>query len=199
MLNKILLFLTLISISSCGVKLGRNDREKRNLPSVIMQDFVYAFTEDSGYREWEVKSAQAKIFEDNNIVYLYNLTMTFFSESNQIQSVLIANKGIVNQNSRNLQAEGEVYILSSNQSQLITEKVYWDQERKLFFSETNKLVTFIRPTQKILGYNMITDSELNNIELDNSIGQIEVGDRNENNTLSNNNVEMEFFEQGFTD
>lgn len=160
--------------SSCGVKLGRNDREKRDLPAITMQEFLYAFTEEAGYREWEVKAAQAKIYKDSDNIELHNLTMTFFADSNTIKSVLIANKGFVNQTTRNLEAIGEVHILSSNQSELITERVFWDQKTKLFYSETNKVVTFLRPSQKILGYNMVADSELGSVILDNSLGQVEL-------------------------
>ncbi|MGL4367321.1 MAG: LPS export ABC transporter periplasmic protein LptC [Brevinemataceae bacterium] len=179
-----ILILTLLTTSSCTIKLGRNDREKRIFPSASMQDFLYTYTEKKGFREWELKAAQANIFETDNQIFLYNLTMTFFSESNQITSVLIANQGLVNQSIGSLIAEGEVRILSSNRSELLTEKIYWDQPRNLLYSETNKLVTVIRPKQRILGYNMISDSALENVEIDNSIGQINTDNSNssENNT-----------------
>ncbi len=164
--------LLFIFLTSCGIELGRNDRNKRNIPTTSIQDFLYTYTEKTGFREWEIEAAQALTFENNNIVYLYNLTMTLFSESNQIKTVLVANKGNVQRDKGNLVAEGEVRIFSSNQSELQTEKVYWDQNRELFYSETNKLVIYIRENNKVSGYNMISDSQLENIELDNSVGQI---------------------------
>lgn len=187
---KIIFLILLFSFSSCGIKLGRNDRTKRALPAATMQDFLYAYTEKSGFREWEIKATQAHTYENSSIVYLYNLTMTLFSESNQIKTVLVANKGSVQQDIGNLIAEGEVRIFSSNQSELQTEKVYWDQQREVFFSETNKLVTYIRATHKITGYDMVADSLLENIELDNSVGQIDTEDSSppsyQNNSDSNN-------------
>ncbi|MGL4560754.1 MAG: LPS export ABC transporter periplasmic protein LptC [Brevinema sp.] len=177
---KNLYFLMLFLLVSCGIKLGRNDREKRILPSASMQNFLYTYTEKSGFREWEVKAAQATVYEDINKVYLYNLTMTFFSESNQIKSVLVANKGEVDQSIGNMVAEGEVQIFSSNQSQLLTEKIYWDQQNNLFYSETNKLVTYIRPSYKIIGYDMISDSQLENVEIDNAVGRIDTKKQEEN-------------------
>ncbi|MGL4388283.1 MAG: LPS export ABC transporter periplasmic protein LptC [Brevinema sp.] len=161
--------------------MGRNDRIKRVLPSASMQNFLYTYTEKSGYREWEVKAAQATVYEDVNKVYLHNLTMTFFSESNQIKSVLVANKGEVDQSAGNMIAEGEVQIYSSNQSQLLTEKVYWKQQENLFYSETNKLVTYIRPSYKIIGYDMVSDSKLENVEMDNSVGRIDTEKSEETN------------------
>ncbi len=171
-LRKFLIVL-LIVFTSCGIKLGRNDRNRRELPAATMQDFLYAYTKESGFREWTVKAAIANTYEKSDVVYLYNMTMTMFSESNQIKTVLIANKGSVQQDAGNLVAEGEVRIFSSNQSELQTEKIYWDQRRELFYSETNKLVTYIRGNHKITGYDMIADSQLENIELDNTVGQIE--------------------------
>lgn len=173
--------LLLIGLASCGVKLGRNDRDRRALPTATMQDFLYAFTEASGYREWEVKAASAKIYEGSDTIELHNLTMTFFAASNEIKSVLIANKGYVNQTTRNLEAIGEVHILSSNQSELVTEKIYWNQANKIFYSETNKVVTYLRPAQKIVGYNMVADSLLDSVTLDNSLGQVELQDGNNPN------------------
>jgi len=189
----IIIFLFLF-YNSCGIKLGRNDRERRNLPSATMRDFLYTYTAKTGFREWEVKSAQANIYEDSDDVYLYNLTMTFFSESNQIKSVLVANKGIVNQKEGNLMSRGEVHILSSNRSELLTEEVYWDQDREVFYSKTNKLVTFIRPRQKIIGYNMVSDSQLENVELDNSVGKINTEDINNNSTKKDSTSNK--FDQG---
>ena len=187
----------LLLLTSCGIKLGRNDRVKRDLPAASMQDFLYTFTEKSGFREWEIKAAQANTYEQSDLVYLYNFTMTLFSESNQIKSVLVANKGSIQQNIGNLVAEGEVRIFSANKSELQTEKVYWDQKRELFYSETNKLVTYTRGSHKITGYDMLSDSALENIELNNSVGQIKTdGDDSLENSSTNNNS-LEEFEKDF--
>ncbi|MGL5955213.1 MAG: LPS export ABC transporter periplasmic protein LptC [Brevinema sp.] len=180
MFKKVFIIL-IIFLTSCGIKLGRNDRSKRELPAASIQDFLYAYTEKSGFREWEVKATQAHTYENSSTIYLYNLTMTLFSESNQIKTVLVANKGNVEKDIGNLIAEGEVRIFSSNKSELQTEKVYWDQQRNLFYSETNKLVTYIRGIHKITGYDMVSDAQLENIELDNSVGQIETGNQDTTN------------------
>ncbi|MDK2819006.1 MAG: LPS export ABC transporter periplasmic protein LptC [Spirochaetota bacterium] len=183
----------LIFITSCGIKLGRNDREQRNLPAASMQDFLYTYTEKSGFREWEIKAAQANTYDKSDIVYLYNFTMTLFSESNQIKSVLVANKGSIQQNIGNLIADGEVRIFSANQSELQTEKVYWDQNKELFYSETNKLVTYTRGSHKITGYDMVSDSALEHIELNNSVGQIltDSDDSQQNSSSTNSSKEFE--------
>ncbi len=192
------IFLSLLLLTtSCGIKLGRNDRVKRDLPAASMQDFLYTYTEKSGFREWEIKAAQANTYEQSDIVYLYNFTMTLFSESNQIKSVLVANKGSIQQELGNLIAEGEVRIFSANKSELQTEKVYWDQKRELFYSETNKLVTYTRDSHKITGYDMVSDSALENIELNNSVGQIKTdGDDSQENSNTNNNS-LDEFEKDF--
>ena len=182
----------LIFITSCGIKLGRNDREQRNLPAASMQDFLYTYTEKSGFREWEIKAAQANTYDKSDIVYLYNFTMTLFSESNQIKSVLVANKGSIQQNIGNLIADGEVRIFSANQSELQTEKVYWDQNKELFYSETNKLVTYTRGSHKISGYDMVSDSALENIELNNSVGQILTDSDDSQQNSSSTNFSKEF-------
>lgn len=182
----------LIFITSCGIKLGRNDREQRNLPAASMQDFLYTYTEKSGFREWEIKAAQANTYDKSDIVYLYNFTMTLFSESNQIKSVLVANKGSIQQNIGNLIADGEVRIFSANQSELQTEKVYWDQNKELFYSETNKLVTYTRGSHKITGYDMVSDSALENIELNNSVGQILTDSDDSQQNSSSTNFSKEF-------
>ena len=196
-ITKFIFLSLLLLITSCGIKLGRNDRTKRDLPAASMQDFLYTYTETSGFREWEIKAAQANTYEKSDIVYLYNFTMTLFSESNQIKSVLVANKGSIQQDIGNLIAEGEVRIFSANKSELQTEKVYWDQKRELFYSETNNLVTYTRDSHKITGYDMLSDSALENIELNNSVGQIKTdGDNSKENSSTNNNS-LEEFEKDF--
>lgn len=118
--------------------------------------------------------------------------MTLFSESNQIKSVLVANKGSIQQNIGNLIADGEVRIFSANQSELQTEKVYWDQNKELFYSETNKLVTYTRGSHKITGYDMVSDSALENIELNNSVGQILTDSDDSQQNSSSTNFSKEF-------
>ncbi len=186
------MLLCVILLASCDIKLGRNDRNKRNLPTTSMQDFLYTYTKTTGFREWEVKAAQALTYENNDVIYLYNLTMTLFSESNQIKTVLVANKGSVQQNIGNLMAEGEVRVFSSNHSELQTEKIYWDQQKELFYSETNKLVEYFREKNKVTGYNLISDSLLENVELDNSVGQIKLGDNLIINASTNKSSDAEF-------
>lgn len=160
-------------LSSCGIKLGRNDRVKRNIPSISMQNFLYTYTTERGFREWEIKSVQANIFEDKDLIFLYNFTMTFFSKTNTIHSILVANQGTVKQIAGHMTADGEVRVFASNSTEILTEKIYWDQDREIFYSESDKLVTMIRPRHKITGYNMLADSALENVILQNSIGRIQ--------------------------
>ena len=112
------------------------------------------------------------MYNTKDEVFLFNLTMTFFNEYNQIKSFLSANSGYINKKTMNVFAEGKVKILGENESIMEANKVYWNNDKKLFYSEPEELVTIKRGNTVITGYKMVADKELKDVKLETVAGTI---------------------------
>lgn len=167
-MTRIIVALTAIVIllSSCGIEFKTAANKKRDFPDFILGDFKYISADTAGNKEWELRAREAKMYNTKNQVYLYNLAVTFFNESNMVKSFVSANSGYVDKQSMNIFAEGKVKILSDNQAVLEANRVYWDNNKKLFYSEPDELVTLKRGNTVIRGYKMIADSGLKEVTIE---------------------------------
>jgi len=151
----------------------KNPTERsRDYPDFVLGDFKYVSADIAGQKEWELKASEAKMYNEKNEIYLYNLAMTFFNPDGSVKSFLAANGGYVNKNTANVYAEGKVKILSENQSILEANKVYWDNSKKVFYTEPDELVYLRRGNTVVKGYNLVADSELKQVTLDKTKGDI---------------------------
>ena len=160
-------------LTSCGIHFKTGNRNRKNLPDAVLGDFQYTSASDSGYREWEIKAEQAKMFDKKHKIMLYNMTMSFFGPKNTVDSFLSADFGYVDQATLNVYAQGNVKILSEKQATMMTDKVYWDNKKKIFYSESNDLVTLIRGHTTLKGYDMTADSRLKQIQINRVVASVE--------------------------
>jgi LPS export ABC transporter protein LptC len=168
----ILLFIVVVSQSGCTIKLKSGKKTTGTIPDFIMGDFQYTSYDNNGKREWVLKSSEAKMFDASSEIYLFNLTMTFYNPNNVIQSFLSSDEGYVNKKSKNVSASGNVKIFAENGAVLSSKKVYWDNTRKLFYTETNEQVTLEKGKTIIKGYKMKADSGLKQVQIQDVIGVI---------------------------
>ena len=166
-MKKALIFLTvfIIILAGCSIKLKSGKKVEGAVPDFIMGDFQYTSYSQSGKREWVLKSSEAKMFDSSSEIYLFNMTMTFYNPNNMIQSFLSSDEGYVNKKTKNVSASGNVKIFSENGAVLLCKKVYWDNTRKIFYSETNEQVTLEQGNTIIKGYKMKADSGLKQVQI----------------------------------
>jgi len=169
----IFIYILLILIFSCEVKFKSNITKEIEHPDIVIGEFKYVSTDQYGRKEWIIKASEAKIYNNRNEVFLYNMTMTFFNESNQVKTFVSANGGYINRFTKDVFAEGKVKIVSESQSMLEANRIYWSNDIKKFYSHPNELVLLIRKNAKIYGYNLIADFELKEATLESTEGDIE--------------------------
>ncbi len=173
-MNRFFWLIFMVSLlTGCGIKFKDTSHKRNELADAILSDFQYTSANIKGQREWTIKASEAKMFNDKNEIKLYNMAMTFFGADNQASSFLSANFGFVNKLSLQVYAEGNVKILSQQQAILTANKVYWDNDKKIFYTEENELVTIQRGNTIIHGYNMKTDSELKQVTIERVVADIE--------------------------
>lgn len=158
--------MVLVLVASCGVEFKTAANKNRDFPDFILGDFKYISADAAGRKEWELRAREAKMYNTKNQVYLYNLAVTFFNESNMIKSFVSANSGYVDKVTMHIFAEGKVKILSENQAILEANRVNWDNDKKIFYSDPEELVTLKRGNTVIVGYKMIADSGLKEVTIE---------------------------------
>lgn len=162
----LLIILVFNLFSSCTLKFRSWKGKLRDYPDLVLSDFRYISADNAGRREFEIKASDALMYNSKDEVYLYNLTMTFFNENNSIKSFLSANSGYINKKTMNVFAEGKVQILSDNETTLMANKVFWENDRKQFYSEPTEKVTIKKGNSIITGYKMVADEGLKEISLE---------------------------------
>lgn len=159
-----IILLTLIE--SCTINFKNPTNKNRDFPDLVLGDFKYISADINGRKEWELRASEAKMHNTKNEIYLYNMAMTFFNPNNSVKSFLSANSGYVNKENANVYAEGKVKILSENQAMLEANKVYWDNKKKIFYTDPEDLVTLRRGNTIITGYKMVADAELKEVVME---------------------------------
>jgi LPS export ABC transporter protein LptC len=159
--------LAILFTSGCSVKFKNPTNKNRDYPDFVLGNFRYVSSDTTGKREWELRAQETKMYNTKNDVYLYNLAMTFYNADNSVKSFLSANSGYVDKITMNIFAEGKVKIYSQNQAILETEKIHWNNDKKLFFTDPGILVTFIKGNSIQKGYNMMGDEGLQEVRIEN--------------------------------
>ncbi len=167
-----LIVILLFPLFSCTVIFKSPTGKNTDFPDLVLGDFKYESADDTGLKEWELRASEAKMYNQKKEIYLYNLAMTFFKADGTMKSFLAANGGYIDQLNSNIYAEGKVKILAENQSMLEANKVYWDNSKKLFYSDPNELVTLRRGNSVIRGYNLQADAGLKQVTLEKGAGNI---------------------------
>ncbi|URA09801.1 LPS export ABC transporter periplasmic protein LptC [Thermospira aquatica] len=161
-------------VSSCGLKEAQAEKSL-GLPNFLISDFKYVAINTMGQKEWELKASEAVMYQNSDDVFIYNFRVAFYRISNGVEildSILTANKGQVNKKSLLVIAEGNVRILASETS-LETERIQWDNIKKLFFSEAGIPVVIQRGGTRLIGYNLVADASLKEIRMENIDAKIQ--------------------------
>lgn len=170
------LCLLALLLCSCNVQLIDETQEFDLVPDMVIGDFSYLSLNAEGHVEWELKAENAKMYTDDNSIYLFNMTMTVFDENNAAESFVSGNEGFLDKMNMDAVVEGDVEILSDNGVILESEKVYWDNEDELFYTVEGDLVTLTRGRTVINGYELVADAALEEVTFQDVIGKIQQDD-----------------------
>jgi len=142
------------------------------MPNQLISDFVLTETEE-GRKLWVLQAERAKIFDSSNEIDLDTLIIDFFDELEAHTSTLTADRGIINRTTRNMEAFGDVVILSDDDLRLESEEVRWLNRSGQIISDAP--VRFTRGANVLTGVGFVSDPSLENIEIREQI-RVEVRD-----------------------
>ncbi len=118
------------------------------------------FFSDSGATKAVLFAKHMRIFDQPSETLLDTIKVDFYNDTGQKTSTLTANKGRVNDATKDLYAIDSVVTVSDSGTTLKTQELMWRNRDKKIVSD--KFVTIISPKEKIQGYGFESDQSLKN-------------------------------------
>ncbi|MBI3579658.1 MAG: LPS export ABC transporter periplasmic protein LptC [Ignavibacteriales bacterium] len=119
---------------------------------------------DSGQVKAVIDAGYIRIFDSPKVTLLSEgVTVYFYNEFGKQTSTMTSNEGKVDEATNNLEAYGHVVVVSDDSTRLRTEKLFWDNRRRLI--HTQEFVSIASPKEKIQGLGLESDQQLRNYKI----------------------------------
>jgi LPS export ABC transporter protein LptC len=168
----------LLSLSACS------DYAKKNVAKMMQADTLI-YTQiannvtidyvDSGFLKARIKAPKLIGFkkDGNDIVKMPNgITANFFGNDGEEESVLTAEKGISYQTKKITEVSQNVQVINSKGEKLNTEKLIWDQNKQIIY--TDKFVRITKKNEVLTGIGMECSQDFNNMHILKPRGEISI-------------------------
>lgn len=137
--------------------------ESKNLPQQESWD-SHIVISDSGKVRAVIDGGYLRVYEGSRQTQMSNgVVVHFFNTDQQQTSVLTSREAIVDEATNNLEAIGDVLVVSSDSTKLRTEHLYWDNKRQLV--HTPEFVRIVSPKEKLQGHGFESDQSLRNYKI----------------------------------
>lgn len=132
------------------------------IPDQEARDFTLTETSE-GKKNWTLWASYAAMYNDRNLVDAQTVRIEFFDEKGKRYSTLTAKQGVVDQRTNNLEARGDVRIVTETGVRMETDSLRW-------LNDVHKIVSdaFVRVTRKqdvVTGYGFASDPNLDNFHI----------------------------------
>jgi LPS export ABC transporter protein LptC len=125
---------------------------------------------DSGLVRAIIDAGYLRVFEGSQQTHMSEgVVVHFFDTDGKQTSVMTSREAIVDENTDNLEAIGNVLVVSDDSSKLRTEHLYWDNRRQLV--HTPEYVQITSPKEKLQGHGFESDQNLRNYKVFHVTGQ----------------------------
>jgi LPS export ABC transporter protein LptC len=111
---------------------------------------------------WVLQADSASVFRDRKRVEAEWVEIDFF-DGDEPMSTLTADRGILLQNTDDLEARGNVRVVTTDGDLLKTEVLFWDHQRSLI--HTDEYVEITRGDNVLTGVGLEADPGLNRVDL----------------------------------
>jgi LPS export ABC transporter protein LptC len=118
---------------------------------------------DRGIQRAQMEADTAFTYEDNTRTELQNVRTIFFTETGVKNGTLTSREGTYNVRSGNMEARGNVVVISEDGRRLETPQLRYDPARNEISSDSAFVLT--EPTQRIAGVGFTADPNLNNVNI----------------------------------
>ena len=125
---------------------------------------------DSGLIRATIDAGYLRVFEGSQQTHMSEGVVVHFFNSQGVQtSVLTSKEAIVDENTNNLEALGNVLVVSPDSTKLWTEHLYWDNQKQLV--HTPEFVRIVSPKERLQGHGFESDQNLHHYRIFHVTGQ----------------------------
>ena len=167
-----LLILTLLCVFGCGEKIKpsvANIGIGQDVPTQESWKTSITFT-DSGRVTAVVHAGHIAVFSNRKSTLLdQKIKVDFFNDREQHTSNLTAERGTVNDETHDLEAYGNVVVVSDSGTTLKCEELFWSDAKQLI--HTPAFVEIASPSDHIQGHGLESDQSLKNYKIFRVTGQ----------------------------
>jgi len=156
-ISRIIVVIILLFLLGC--KKGYQEEAYVPKADEIVQSFSVIETKE-GKPIWKVTAKEAKEYEKQNIVKLWDVALVFYDSTNNVISTLKADSGTVFTNNNNLASSGNVRV-TSTEGDLFTQHLYWDSKREKIW--TPDTIRYIKDNEEYYGIGLESDPNLHHI------------------------------------
>jgi LPS export ABC transporter protein LptC len=165
----------------CAAALSFFGCEEKTLPSVIStvdsrtlpQQESWNSTivvSDSGRISAIIVAGYIRVFELSRQTEMsQGVKVRFFNRDGKQTSVLTSDEGSVDEVNNNLEARKNVVVVSSDASQMITEQLFWDNQRQLIYTPEYVQISTVK--EKMQGHGFESDQSLKHYRVFRVTGQ----------------------------
>jgi len=114
---------------------------------------------DSGRVKAVIYAGYLRVFQSPAETHMTEgIIVHFYDTDGKTSSVLTANEGKVNDITKNLDASGDVLVVSSDSTKLRTEQLFWGNRKQLI--HTPEFVRITSPKERLQGFGFESDQHL---------------------------------------
>ncbi|MBI4365055.1 MAG: LPS export ABC transporter periplasmic protein LptC [Candidatus Latescibacteria bacterium] len=132
------------------------------IPDQEARDFTLTETSE-GRKNWTLWASYAAMYNDRNLVDAQTVRIEFFDDKGKRYSTLTANQGLVDQRTNNLEARGNVRILTETGVSMETDSLRWLNRVQRIVSQAFVRVT--RNRDVVTGYGFESSPNLDNFHI----------------------------------
>jgi LPS export ABC transporter protein LptC len=115
-----------------------------------------------GDTEWVLEADTASVFREKKTVVAERVKVDFFDGPRHV-STLNADQGVLHQATDDLEARGQVRVVTDEGAVLTTEVLFWDHQRAKIYTE--EYVEITQGTDTLAGYGLDADPGLDRVEI----------------------------------
>jgi LPS export ABC transporter protein LptC len=162
-----------LGASGCGSKTATSHgRAEVRVPDQEARDFT--LTESSeGKKNWTLWATYAAMYTDRNLIDARTVRIEFYDAKGAKFSTLLADQGVVDQRTNDLEARGHVRIATETGIRMETDSLRWLNDRQRIVS--NAFVRVMRKYDIVTGWGFESDASLDHFHLAREV-QAEVRD-----------------------
>jgi LPS export ABC transporter protein LptC len=169
----ILAFFLLCNLLACQKKepprLAENDFT--DVPEQIIENMEVTFTEQ-GRRTGVLKADSVAIFKQGKVKRGKKIQVDFYDREGQHVSTLTAMEGTYDSKAEEIEAQGDVVVVSEAGVRLETDVLRWRKKTNRIF--TDAFVRIIRGKNMVSGHGLDTDPQLQDLHIQRNVqGRIE--------------------------